>query len=175
MAVADSSPLIYLAKVEKLRLLRELYGSLKVPEAVYREVVVKGEEKGFEDALRVKNEIGRFLSVHKPREETMYDIRGHLKKLGFQLGRGEIECIALCLDANDRFLLSDDEDAKRFARIYRIECKGTIYILLKSYKVGLLSRKECAETFERIVEKGFWVDAGVVNLFHKTLERLSSD
>ncbi|HIE14938.1 TPA: DUF3368 domain-containing protein, partial [Candidatus Bathyarchaeota archaeon] len=59
MPVVDSSPLIYLAKVEKLSLLKELYGSLKIPQ-VYCEVVVRGKEKGFEDALRVEAEIGKF-------------------------------------------------------------------------------------------------------------------
>ena len=65
MPVVDSSPLIYLAKVEKLSLLKEFYGSLKIPQ-VYREVVVRGKEKGFEDALRVEAEIGKFLFVRNP-------------------------------------------------------------------------------------------------------------
>jgi predicted nucleic acid-binding protein len=174
MPVVNSSPLIYLGKVGKLYLLRELYGSLKIPSAVYREVVIKGEEKGFEDALRVKAEIGKFLFVHEPRVETVNSIKEHLKKLGFRLSLGEIECVALCLDTNDRVFLSDDEDAKKFAKMYGIDGKGTIYILLKSYKEGILSKRECIETFESIVEKGFWVNAEVANLFYKTLDRISN-
>ena len=174
MPVVNSSPLIYLGKVGKLYLLRELYGSLKIPSAVYREVVIKGEEKGFEDALRVKAEIGKFLFVHEPRVETVNSIKEHLKKLGFRLSLGEIECVALCLDTNDRVFLSDDEDAKKFAKMYGIDGKGTIYILLKSYKEEILSKRECIETFESIVEKGFWVNAEVANLFYKTLDRISN-
>ena len=78
MPVVNSSPLIYLGKVGKLYLLRELYGSLKIPKAVYREVVIKGEEKGFEDALRVKAEVGKFLFVHGPKAETVNDIKKRL-------------------------------------------------------------------------------------------------
>jgi len=175
MPVVDSSPLIYLAKVGKLYLLKHLYGSIKLPRDVYHEVVVKGEEKGFEDALRVKIEIGKFLFVHNPNKETLNNVIEHLKKSGFRLGRGEIECITLCLDTNDRILLSDDEDAKRFAKSHGIDGKGTIYILLKSYKEGLLSQRECIETFEKIVEKGFWVNAEIVNVFYRTLEKLKSE
>ena len=86
---------------------------------------------------------------------------------------GEIECIALCLDANDKVFLSDDDDAKRFAKMYGIDGRGTIYILLKPYKEGLLSKRECIETFESIVEKGFWINAEVANLFHRTLDKIS--
>ncbi|MDI3502235.1 MAG: hypothetical protein PWR13_1038 [Archaeoglobi archaeon] len=173
MPVVNSSPLIYLGKVNRLHILRELHGSLKIPTAVYREVVVKGEEKGFEDALRVREEVGKFIFVHDPKTETVKNVKERLKKLGFQLGSGEIECIALCLDTDDKVLISDDDDdAKKFARTYGIDGKGTIYILLKSYKEGLLSKRECIETFESIVEKGFRVGAEVVSLFYKTLDRL---
>ena len=74
--------------VGKLYLLKELYGSLKIPTAVYNEVVIKGEEKGFEDALRVKSEIGKFLFVHKPKVKTVDSVRGRLKKLCFRLSIG---------------------------------------------------------------------------------------
>lgn len=173
MPVVDSSPLIYLGKTGKLYLLKELYGSLKIPTAVYHEVVVKGEEKGFEDALRVKSEIGKFLFVHEPKAKTVDSIRKRLKEVCFRLGIGEIECIALCLDTSDKIFLSDDDDAKRFAKMYGIDGRGTIYILLKSYKEGLLGKRECIETFESIVEKGFWINAEVANIFYKTLDKIS--
>ena len=172
MPVVNSSPLIYLGKVGKLYLLKKLYGTLKVPTAVCKEVVIKGMEKGFEDALRVKAEVGKFLFVYSPKAETVNGVRERLKKLGFRLGLGEIECIALCLDTNDKVLISDNDDAKRFAKVYGINGKGTICILLKSYKRGLLSERECVETFEAIVEEGFWMSAEVVRLFYKTLDML---
>jgi predicted nucleic acid-binding protein len=171
MPVVDSSPLIYLGKVEKLYLLKELYGSLKIPTAVYREVVVKGEEKGFEDALRVKAEIGKFLFVHEPKVETVNSVKERLKKLGFRLSLGEIECVALCLDTDDKILLSDDDDAKKFAKMYGIDGRGTIFVLLKSYKEGILRKIECIET----VKKGFWVNVDVANLFYRTLDRISKE
>jgi len=99
-------------------------------------------------------------------------LKTDLRDSVFRLGSGEIECIALCLDTEDKIIISDDDDAKRFARTYGIDGEGTIYILLKSCKLGLLSKKECAETFENIVEKVFWVSPEVANLFHKTVARL---
>jgi predicted nucleic acid-binding protein len=65
MPIADASPLIYLAKTERLYLLKELYGLVQITPSVYREVVVKGEEKGFEDAIRVKKDFSIRMNVPK--------------------------------------------------------------------------------------------------------------
>jgi len=139
---------------------------------VYHEVVVKGEDEGFEDATRIKAEIGKFLFVHQPGRERVDEVKERSERIGFQLGKGEIECIALCMDIGDKVFLSDDEDAKKFARIYGINSKGTIYLLLKSCKEGFLGKKECGKTFGEMVQKGFWVSPEIVEFFHRTLERI---
>ena len=40
--VSDASALINLARIGELELLRQLYGEVLIPQAVWREVVVKG-------------------------------------------------------------------------------------------------------------------------------------
>jgi len=40
--VSNASPLINMARIQQLDLLRRLYSELTVPEAVWREVVVEG-------------------------------------------------------------------------------------------------------------------------------------
>lgn len=49
--VCNSSPLIHLAKVGKLELLKDYFTEILIPEAVYRECVVDGRDK--EDAKRI--------------------------------------------------------------------------------------------------------------------------
>lgn len=44
-AVADSSPLIHLAAVGDLHLLKTVWEEVAIPEAVYREVVGEGRER----------------------------------------------------------------------------------------------------------------------------------
>jgi len=51
--VSDSSPLIHLSKIGQLDILRELFGELIIPEAVYRECVMEGKNR--EDAKRIQN------------------------------------------------------------------------------------------------------------------------
>ncbi len=40
--VANSTPLIELSKIRQLELLRDVYGSIIIPEEVYTEVVIDG-------------------------------------------------------------------------------------------------------------------------------------
>lgn len=43
LAVSDASPLINLARVGRFDLLAAFYGEIVIPQAVYQEVVVRGE------------------------------------------------------------------------------------------------------------------------------------
>jgi len=52
VAVANSTPLMCLVRLGKLDLLVRLFGRILIPEAVYREVVVRGEEAGHPEAHR---------------------------------------------------------------------------------------------------------------------------
>ena len=51
-AVADSSPLIYLAALSDFALLRELFGAVLIPPAVHREVVEQASVREKLDAMR---------------------------------------------------------------------------------------------------------------------------
>jgi predicted nucleic acid-binding protein len=53
-AVSDTSPLIWLAKVGKLCLLKNLFGEVIIPQEVYAEAVDEGLKHGFSDALTIK-------------------------------------------------------------------------------------------------------------------------
>ncbi len=44
--IADASTLIGLARIEKLNLLRDLYGEVIVPQSVYDEVAIETKCKG---------------------------------------------------------------------------------------------------------------------------------
>ena len=57
MIISNSSPLIYLSKLNKLELLRKLFSKIIIPKQVYEEVVVKGRENKFLDYLKIENAI----------------------------------------------------------------------------------------------------------------------
>ncbi|MEB3788864.1 MAG: hypothetical protein GSR72_03105 [Desulfurococcales archaeon] len=58
IVVSDSSPLIHLSQIGRLSLLKDLFGDLLIPLAVYREVVVEGRGRPGSDEVRGASWIG---------------------------------------------------------------------------------------------------------------------
>ena len=63
--ISNATPLVYLAKADRLDLLLSLFEEILIPEAVYEEVVSKGKQLGRADALIVEKAIraGRISGV----------------------------------------------------------------------------------------------------------------
>ena len=57
--VSNSTPLIYLAKIGKLDLLKVLFGEILIPKEVWAEVVEKGKSLGQKDAYAVENAVAQ--------------------------------------------------------------------------------------------------------------------
>ena len=126
IVIADSSPLIALAVIEKLELLKELYENVYVPTAVLQEVV--RTDKPF------ANELKLFLSGRiKDAKNKMA-----VKILSGDIGAGEAEAIVLALETQPAVALIDDLKARRFAKMNGIEVIGTMGILLEAKKDGLI-------------------------------------
>jgi len=62
--VSNASPLINMARIQQLDLLRRLYGELTVPEAVWREVVVEGAGQPGAKEIEVASWIRWSLHAH---------------------------------------------------------------------------------------------------------------
>jgi len=123
LIVADSSALIALATCDGLDLLLQVYDDIKVPEAVYAEIVAP--EKPQSDAL------GSFLTGHVIKVDTA---RWVLTAGG--LGRGEIEAMALYKQLSADALLIDDHRARMVAEHNQINCIGALGFLLAAKQQG---------------------------------------
>lgn len=171
MPVTDSTVLIYLGKTDLLFILEDIYGKVLCAPKVYEEVVEKGVESGYRNAKRVKRKVGRTLLIRPPEEGRVEEIKKDSRSKGFQLAEGEVEGIALS-DETGETLLSDDDDAKSYAETRGIDGKGTIYLLLKACREGIISKDDCLGAFERMVRKGFRVSPEVATIFYRKLEEV---
>jgi predicted nucleic acid-binding protein len=133
IAVADSGPLIALAKLNHLRLLPAMYERVVIPRAVYDEVVTIGLRRGYPDAGIAE----AFLSRMKWRPTAAVDV---LPELGnsVRLGRGEREALALA-KAHDAHVLIDEDHARAIADQLGLTHIGTLGILTEAYRRELLS------------------------------------
>lgn len=126
LIVADSSALIALATCDGLDLVLKLYDDIKIPEAVYAEIVAP--EKSQSDAL------GAFLAERVIKVDTA---RWVLTAGG--LGRGEIEAMALYKQLSADALLIDDQRARVIAEHNQINCVGALALLLLAKQRGKIS------------------------------------
>ena len=123
--VTDSSPLISLAILKRLKLLNMLYDDFFLPEEVYNEVIT--EDKPYSKVLR------KFLVAHVKsiKNKLAVTMLTHLDK-------GEAEAIILALENNISRILIDDYKGRKTAKQRGLIVVGTLGLLLNAKKEGLL-------------------------------------
>jgi len=150
LVVSNASSLMNLAIISKLRLLKEFYGEIKIPKAVWKEVVVAGKgKKGTEKVEKAKEE--GWLVLVDVEESPFLDL---LKR---DLDDGEAETIAWAQESDADLVLLDESDAREVAEIYNLEKTGVIGILIRAKLEGKID--SLREQLDRLQsEAGFWID-----------------
>jgi predicted nucleic acid-binding protein len=127
--VTDSSPLINLARIGKLILLRDLYGEVHIPEAVWREAVIEGAGQPGADEIK----IATWIHTHAVRNKEL------VQALQQELDAGEAEAIALSSEEKAELLLMDERLARETAHHLGLHCIGLIGVLIEARRKGLIS------------------------------------
>lgn len=129
MVVSNSSALINLARIGRLELLRDLYGEVCIPEAVWQEAVVKGE--GQAGANEIKS--APWIKALRVKNSEL------VKALRQELDPGEAEAIALTLETQSELLLMDERLGRDTARHLGLAFTGLIGLLVEARRKGLIS------------------------------------
>ena len=125
--IVNSTPLIALSKVDRLDLLRDMYGEVSIPSAVFDEVTAKN------DVVREKVENSGWIHVETIQNES--DKRMYKAKLH----DGEVEVMILARESGDEHLVViDDEQARKTAEYLGLHLTGTLGVLIKAKQKGLL-------------------------------------
>lgn len=126
MIISDSSPLISLARIGRLDLLRRLYGELVVPQAVWHEITVQGAGQAGAEEIRLASWI-KTLTVEN--DELVLALQR-------DLGAGESEAIALALEKQVDLLLMDERLGRETALYFGIHCIGLLGVLTEAKLKG---------------------------------------
>lgn len=126
--VVNASPLILLGKVDQVLLLRELSDELIIPDGVAREVRAKPDGERALEAL-VPSPTARIETVGPiPRDIEVWDS-----------GRGESEVLARASTSEECRIVIDDLEARRCAQALGIGVIGTLGVVLRAKRMGLIS------------------------------------
>ncbi len=158
---------MYLAKLGGIELLKKLFKEVAVPEEVYNEVVLKGKEKWFLDSLIIEKAVkDGWLRVKKARSDA------DVLRFAPELDAGEVEVLSLARKIRPRpdLLLIDDASARAIAESFGFPVKGTLYVILRAFRKGLLTKNKAKEYINRLVLVGFRISQEVYLQLIKELE-----
>ena len=153
--VSDASPLILLAKIERLNLLKELYSEVIIPSQV-RDEVLKQRDKS--SSLLVLEMDKGWIKV----EEV--GLSSEVKEIGekLELHEGEMYALSLALHASVQDFLADDKLARIAARILGLRAIGCLGIVRRAYEIGILTKNEAVEAIQKLVKAGLWISPEVL-------------
>ena len=147
--ICNTTPVLSLLKIGKLDLLKELYGKVVIPFAVYQEIE-EGKEKAFYQDLTSIEWI-----------EIVNIENRYLREFLFDLDDGEAEVLILAKETNASLVIMDEIMGRRYAKELGFDITGTIGILLKAKKKGLISSVK--ELVSELLRKGTWLNPNLVS------------
>ena len=141
-----------MARIGKLHLLRELYGKLLLPEAVWHEVVIDGAGQPGADEVKGATWIERRIAKNKQLVQALRQ----------ELDAGEAEAIALALEEGANLLLMDEHFGRETARHLKLRCIGLVGVLLAAKYKGLIPTiKPCLDALRDLA--GFRIKDSLYN------------
>ncbi len=144
VVVSDTSPLLNLALIERLDLLRAQFSDITVPQQVWSELT-EGED-GL-DALRALRD-DEFLRVVEVERSDLFVEVFH------ELDRGETAAICYAVEHDADLVLLDERDGRRVARRHDLDVTGVIGVLLRGAKNGAV---DLEAELDALREAGFWI------------------
>lgn len=153
VVVSDAGPVIALARVDALDVLRELFGQVLIPDAVSNECCAR---PGI-DADRIATALGQQWLLATP--VSLPD--GRIA----QLGTGERQALALAQAHPSALLLMDDRLARREAARLALPFIGTVRVLWIAELRGLIPSAE--QMVVRMSASGYRISVDLLNVIRR--------
>jgi len=163
--VFNSTPLVYLNKASLSWIFEELEGEKLVPVTVYKQVVVKENEREEADALVTEDLVEKgVLNV----VEVENEFKNKLACME-ELHEGEIEVLALAKERGGIAIL-DDSMARETGEIFGIEVHGSLFLIFLMLRRGKIDGKDAKKKVDLMIRKRFRLDSEAYAEFLRLLE-----
>lgn len=164
-AVADTSPLLALARLDLLHVLPRLFERTLIPPAVFSEAAERRPDAPGADAVRRAVADG-LLHLAEPGGTTSQ------LSLPDWLGPGESEAILLALEVRADWLVLDDRGARRYASDLGPAVIGTVRVLEVAPDAGLIPR--LLPLVEQLRASGFRIGDDLLEVIRITESNLET-
>ena len=143
--IVNTTPIIALADIGYLNLLKELYGEILIPEAVLSEIISEPAH------TLVKQ--SDWIKVKKA------PIQSQKNSFSTRLHAGEIEVITLAQECSADLLILDDNMAKKTAKYLGLTGTGTMGVLLRAKREGHIEKVK--PIVDRLIADGLFISSTV--------------
>ncbi|WGV25844.1 DUF3368 domain-containing protein [Halotia branconii] len=146
--ILNSSPLIFLSKLNYLNQFFESPDNFYIPQSVADEIKAKSDPSSqtVQALINTSN-----LKIRSSKLITL------VNSLNQRLGKGESEAIALAIELSTDYVLLDDSTARREAIRLGLNIKGTLAVIKKLSKDGKISIKSLDELYQQLMKIEFRV------------------
>jgi len=149
LVISNSSPIIHLTKIGRLELLKNLYGQILVPTKVYSECTDTTSYRAETHYISSAT----WISIVQIENLKLFNL------LYSEIDAGEAEAIVLSLERSADLVLLDDMEARMKARRLELRIAGTLGVLLKAKKSGLV--QTLPAEIQKLEESGFWMSSNI--------------
>ena len=146
--VSNTTPIISLLKIGKLEILKDLYDEIYIPQEVFNEIEAGKHKKYYLNLLTFE-----WIKIEQiqDRKSIAYFL---------DLDKGEAEAIVLATESEADLILLDESPGRIHAKHAGLRVTGTIGILVKAKKQGLIS--ELKPLILELKEKGVWLSESFI-------------
>lgn len=157
-----------LGKLGALDNLFQLFGQVNIPPTVHSEVVVQGKQRGQTDAIIAD------IAIRQQKLKIIDMARNEMPTAitSLPLDQGEKEAIHLATQTSNSLVLLDDLKARNEAKSLGLTVKGTLGVLVQSYRQNQMSLSEIEALIETIIDQDdIWIAPDLCRI---VLDRIKS-
>jgi uncharacterized protein len=148
IVVSDTSPITNLLRIGRINLLHDLYKTVVIPEAVYREIAV------------IESQRHAITGFHWIKVVSVTNL-SLLDELLDSLDRGEAEAITLARELNAELLLIDETDGRAEAKRLNLKITGLLGVLVRAKELDLIPL--VSPEIEKLkTDAQFWIDEQLI-------------
>ena len=131
LVVSNTSPILNLAIIGQLELIRQQFGQVQIPLAVLSELKVLEDRPGSKE-IQAAVKMG-WIEVQEISSQLSVQLLQQV------LDQGEAEAITLAIDLKADRILLDERDGRKIAKSLGLKVTGVLGILLRAKQEGELS------------------------------------
>lgn len=147
--VSNTTPLISLLKLSRLDILRELYGQVFIPTAVYIEIEAGKHKDYYQDLSKLD-----WIKIIPVEDKQAV-------KYFLDLDAGEAEAIVLATELGADLVILDEKLGRYYAKHADLTVTGTIGVLIKAKREGLIN--ELKPLLIELISKDVWISNKLIN------------